>query len=369
MRFAPNWIAVHAKIANAGITILPLASGRLAKRRPAINHRCLSLNTTGCRHFEHIPASRTFWHNNIATQINSVCFYTKYVWDTLIQHLLIFIMKINNFWGVLLHATLLDLANQCMCQIRCWCAITSVRPFGAELGLRNLYEASKFALLLWTSWLPKGPFAFLRGKNRHMLSSAVHSTGACLNCGLLGFKEKLLVGTATFLSAICDRTHVPASNYAIYRSEHPEKYVYVLSNKYLWDQSISHPFYLLSREKNAVAVLTNWNQTEAKLFAVDVQQLCIYIHTDSHSCWRTLFFGFSFSAAGWMYSMYLNIYKLCIYSYMPYNINVCKRFANFRHVASRNDIIFFVRRLQAKHLDRAHAVVPSIFTTLFCISL
>ena len=38
-----------------------------------------------------------------------------------------------------------------------------------------------------------------------------------------------------------------------------------------------------------------------------------------------------------------------------------------RHVASPNDIIFFMRRLHLKHLDRAHAVASNPFTMLLCI--
>ena len=38
-----------------------------------------------------------------------------------------------------------------------------------------------------------------------------------------------------------------------------------------------------------------------------------------------------------------------------------------RHVASPDDIIFSIRSLHSKHLDRAHAVASNLFTMLFCI--
>ena len=39
----------------------------------------------------------------------------------------------------------------------------------------------------------------------------------------------------------------------------------------------------------------------------------------------------------------------------------------YRHVASPNDIIFFIRRLHSKHLDCAHAVASKFLTMSFCI--
>ena len=38
-----------------------------------------------------------------------------------------------------------------------------------------------------------------------------------------------------------------------------------------------------------------------------------------------------------------------------------------RHVASPDDIIYSIRRLHLKHLDRAYAVPSNLFTMLFCI--
>ena len=64
-------------------------------------------------------------------------------------------------------------------------------------------------------------------------------------------------------------------------------------------------------------------------------------------------------------SVYRPLNWCCIYTVLPLSIQtLCK---NHRHVASPNDIIFCMRRLHVKHLDRAHAVVSNLFTMLLGI--